>query len=140
MEYKLRKGKTIRHFITSLLLIIPFFPIVLLDILAEIYHRLGFRLCGIELVKRSSYVRIDGHRLKYLSLSNKIGCAYCGYANGIVSYWREIAARTERYWCAIKHQNVEGFIPQEHQKDFLEYGDEKAYRNKYEKKTGKKII
>ena len=33
----------------------------------------------------------------------KLNCAYCSYANGVVAFTREIAARTEQYWCPIKH-------------------------------------
>jgi hypothetical protein len=28
---------------------------------------------------------------------------YCSYANGVIARVREIAARTEQYWCPIKH-------------------------------------
>jgi hypothetical protein len=38
-----------------------------------------------------------------LNALEKLNCAYCSYANGIVAYTREVAARTEQYWCPIKH-------------------------------------
>jgi len=54
-------------------------------------------------------------------------CVYCGYANGLIAYVREIAARTEQYWCPIKHARP---IPAPHARYrvFFEYGDARAYR------------
>lgn len=53
---------------------------------------------------------------------------YCGYANGLLHYNSEIAARTEKYWCGIKHKN---FQEPEHHQDFLEYNDKKSFEKKY---------
>jgi len=131
MDKKLHKNRFIQTIITATLLFIiaPF--IVLLDIFVEIYHRIGFPLCNIPLVKRKSYIKIDRYKLKYLNLVDKLACTYCGYANGFAKYITEIGARTEKYWCGIKHQKIKGFIEQKHQNKFLEYGDEKAYNKKY---------
>jgi hypothetical protein len=54
---------------------------------------------------------------------------YCGYGNGVVSYVREIIARTEQYWCPIKHANK---IIDSHNwaKNYVDYGDAKDYREK----------
>lgn len=131
MDRKLHKNKFVQHFVSAILLLILLPFIVLLDIFVEIYHRIGFRLCNIPLVKRRSYIKIDRHKLKYLNWFDKLSCAYCGYANGFARYIVEIGARTEKYWCAIKHQKMKGFKEQVHQKKFLEYGNEKAYRKKY---------
>jgi hypothetical protein len=103
--------------------------IVLLDIFLEIYHRLGFPLCEIPLVKRSKYIRIDRHKLQYLRWDEKLACMYCGYANGFAAYFSEIAGRTEKYWCAIKHNETPDYNEQAHHKEFIEYGDEKAYKD-----------
>jgi len=59
---------------------------------------------------------------------------YCGYGNGLLHYTSVIAAQTEKYWCSIKHKTDPTFIPPEHHKDFLEYGDEKQYRAFIDKK------
>ncbi|MBU2443386.1 MAG: hypothetical protein KKF95_04910 [Nanoarchaeota archaeon] len=72
---------------------------------------------------------MDRQKLEYLSFREKINCAYCGYVNGFATYFLRIANDTEKYWCGIKHKKQEGFIEQAHQKNFLEYGDEKAYCN-----------
>lgn len=74
---------------------------------------------------------MDRHKLKYLSLFEKIGCTYCSYANGLLNYAVAIAGRTEIYWCAIRHKKHEGFVEPLNHKDFLKYGDEKAFRKKY---------
>ncbi|MCD4666223.1 hypothetical protein K8R47_00235 [archaeon] len=131
MDHKFHKKRKLRHLVSAILMfiILPF--IVLLDIFVEIYHQIGFRLCNIPLVNRKSYIKIDRHKLKYLNWSNKFACAYCGYANGFVGYIGEIAARTEQYWCAIKHKKAPNFHEQQHQKNFLKYGDEKAFKKKY---------
>jgi len=104
------------------------FPLVIFDICMEIYHQVCFRLYKIPRVKRSSYVKIDRHKLEYLSTLDKINCAYCGYANGLMQYAVEIAAKTEKYWCAIKHKKANGFVEPVHHKEFADYGDETSYK------------
>ena len=131
MEYKKKKNMFLRHLLNFPFLWVQIIAALFLDLSVELYHQIGFRLCKIPLVKRSNYIKIDRHKLKYLNWSNKIGCAYCGYANGLLHYASEIAARTEKYWCGIMHEKSKGFIEPEHHKDFVKYGDEAAYRKKY---------
>jgi hypothetical protein len=109
-------------------------PLVILDVFIEIYQHICFPLYGIPLVKRSSYIKIDRHKLEYLTPMDKIDCAYCGYANGLLHYSMEIAGRTEKYWCAIKHREGEGFIPPKHHNDFVEYGNKAAFEKRYPRK------
>ena len=99
-------------------------PLVILDIFMEIYHSICFPLYKIPYVIRRDYIKIDRHKLKYLRWYEKIGCAYCGYGNGLLLYSSEIAGLTEKYWCGIKHAEDPNFKSQKHQKDFFEYGDE----------------
>ena len=106
-------------------------PLVVLDIWFEIYHRICFPLCGIPIVKRSNYIKVDRHKLKYLNILEKIYCAYCGYANGLVAYWVKIAGETEKYWCGIKHKKSENFKEPEHHKNFAEYDDVEDFKRKY---------
>jgi hypothetical protein len=56
-----------------------------------------------------------------------MNCLFCSYANGLFAYVAEIAARTEQYWCPIKHaRRVRG---SHHRYDgFTPYGDGRAYR------------
>ncbi len=49
------------------------------------------------------YVVIDRYNLFYLDRVEKINCLYCEYFNGVIGYVREIAARTEQFWCPIKY-------------------------------------
>ena len=78
-------------------------PFVLLDLWLSAYHAICFPLYGIPKVKRSSYIAIDRQHLAYLNVIEKLNCMYCGYANGLIAYTREISSRTEQYWCPIKH-------------------------------------
>ncbi len=108
-------------------------PLVIFDLWIEIYHRSCFLLYGIKYIKRSDHIRIDRHKLKYLTWYEKIGCAYCGYGNGLMSYWTVIAGETEKYWCGIMHDKYAGFKPPEHHKNFVKYGDEEAFNERYKK-------
>jgi hypothetical protein len=131
MKYLLTRNRFFRHLPTYPFIFLAVFPIMLLDLWTEMYHRLCFPLYGIPLVRRGEYIRIDRHRLKYLKGMQKYNCAYCGYANGVVKYWVKIFAETERYWCGIQHKSDEGFNAPEHHSDFIPYGDENAYREQY---------
>lgn len=131
MEYKRHPERFLRHLISAPFIYAMIFPLIFLDIFIEIYHHVCFRLYGIQLVKRKNYIRIDRHKLKYLNFLEKINCAYCGYANGLMNYASAIAAETEKYWCGIKHKKHRGFVEPKHHKDFLKYGDEKSFRKKY---------
>lgn len=126
-------NKTTRHFLSTPFILGMAVPLVLLDFCMEIYHRFAFPLYGIPLVKREEYIKIDRHKLSYLSTMDKAWCAYCGYANGLLAYAVEVAGRTEKYWCGIKHKPDPKFHEPKHHKDFLPYGDEMAYIEKYEK-------
>ena len=132
MESRLHKKKRfIQHNISGILQFIILPILIILDLFVELYHQIGFRLCHMTLVKRKEYIKIDRHKLKYLNWHEKIACAYCGYANGFIKYVTEILARTETYWCGIKHQEQKGIRKQAHQKNFLTYGDEKTFRKKF---------
>lgn len=106
-----------------------FFPILILDICTEIYHRICFKLYDIPYVDRSKYIRVDRQHLEYLSFIEKINCMYCGYANGFAHYFSKIAGETENFWCSIKHEKRNGFIEPAHHKDFIRYGDAESIKN-----------
>ena len=78
-------------------------PFVLLDLFMTIYQTICFPVYGIAKVRRSDYFVFDRSHLAYLNALEKFNCAYCSYGNGLIAYAREIAARTEQYWCPIKH-------------------------------------
>jgi len=127
MEFRRHPERAFAH-----LLIVPFVyvlivPFVLLDVLIELYHRISFPIYRYPYIKRSQYIRIDRHRLEYLNFMEKLNCLYCSYANGLLPYAAAIAAASERYWCSIMHKNHPEMKGQDHQKDFLPYGDKKAF-------------
>jgi len=128
MEYKKHPERVWRHYLSAPFIYAMIIPIVILDLFLNVYHAVCFRLYKLPLIQRSSYIKIDRQKLKYLTWYEKFNCAYCGYANGLAHYFTVIAAETEKYWCGIKHAKDPRFIPPEHHKDFLEYGDEKAYK------------
>lgn len=104
-------------------------PFVLLDLFVTLYQAICFPVYGIEKVRRGDYLAIDRHRLQYLNALEKLNCVYCGYGNGLLSYASEIAGRTERFWCPIKHAQRMA-RPHQHYPDFANYGDAEAYRKK----------
>jgi len=122
-----------RQFFSAPFIYILIFPLVVLDFFVELYHRVCFPLYKIPYVKRGQYIRIDRHKLKYLNWIEKINCAYCGYANGLAHYLSEIGARTEKYWCGLKHAKDPNFKSPKYHEDFLEYGDEKGLKEFLEK-------
>lgn len=128
MQYKKYPERVYRHFLSIPIIYMMIVPLVAFDIFLEIYHQICFRLYKIPVVKRSNYIKIDRQKLKYLTRWERVNCAYCGYANGLMHYSTTIAGETEKYWCGIKHAKDPNFIPPEHHKDFMEYGDATAYK------------
>ena len=115
------KNEFIRHAISFPFIWMMFFPVVLLDLFLEIYHRVCFPLYGLEIIERSRYVKLDRHKLSKLSPLEKVFCSYCGYANGVLNYSVKIAGETVKYWCGIKHEKDSNFKSPKHHKQFLEY-------------------
>ncbi|WP_212524778.1 hypothetical protein [Actibacterium sp. MT2.3-13A] len=102
-------------------------PLALLDLFVSLYQAICFPVHGIEKVRRGDYIAIDRHQLGYLNGLQKLNCVYCGYANGLIGYAREIASRTEEYWCPIKHaRRIEE--PHARYGSFVEFGDGEGFR------------
>jgi len=102
-------------------------PLFLLDLWVQLYQAVCFPVYRIAKVDRSRYVVLDRGHLQYLNWIERLNCNYCGYANGLVAYAREIAARTEQYFCPIKHAfRCSG--PHLHYDEFFDFGDARAYR------------
>ena len=104
-------------------------PILLVDIWASLYQAICFRVYRIPQVRRSDFVVIDRERLAYLNWIEALNCVYCDYGNGAIAYVREIASRTEQYWCPIKHA-LKITDPHQRYYQFLEYGDADGYRDR----------
>jgi hypothetical protein len=80
-------------------------------------------------VRRRDYLVFDRHHLAYLNIIEKINCAYCSYANGAVAFVREVASRTEVYWCPIKHaRRILG--PHPHYQGFADFGDAEGFHER----------
>lgn len=104
-----------------------FVPFALMDVWVRLYEAICFPVYGIAKVKRARYVVLDRGQLRYLNAIQRFNCNYCAYANGVVAYVREVASRTEQYFCPIKHgQPCPGAHSRYH--DFLEYGDAAGYK------------
>jgi hypothetical protein len=102
------------------------FPLLLTDLFVTIYQAICFPVYGIPKVRRKDYLIFDRRYLGYLNALEKINCAYCSYANGLIAYVREIASRTEQYWCPIKHaRKVLAAHPRYN--SFVDFGDAEGY-------------
>jgi hypothetical protein len=99
----------------------------MVDASVALYQLACFPIYGIPRVRRKDYLVFDRGRLAYLNTIEKIGCVYCSYVNGLLSMITEIAARTEQYFCPIKHAQS---LVQPHSRygKFLPYGDARAYK------------
>ena len=111
-------------------------PAFIVDIFASMYQMICFPIYKIPKVKRSDYVIMDRYNLFYLDKVEKINCWYCEYFNGVIAYAREIAARTEQYWCPIKHAHS---LKDKHSRYdmFFDFGDFVRYRNELQKRRSK---
>ena len=104
-----------------------FVALVLLDVAVCLYQAVCFPIYGIPKVRRRDYLTFDRGHLAYLNLVEKINCAYCSYGNGLIAFVREVVARTEGYWCPIKHaRRVLDAHP--YYNDFTDFGDAESYR------------
>jgi len=108
------------------------FPAILLDAIVSLFQAVCFPVYGIPKVSRKEYIVVDRYNLAYLNLIEKINCMFCAYFNGLMVYVQEIAARTEQYWCPVKHARKLSKIHTRYHK-FFEYGDAESYKNKLEK-------
>lgn len=103
-------------------------PFSLMDLFVSLYQAICFPVYGIARVRRRDHIAIDRQHLAYLNGLQKLNCIYCGYCNGVASYAREVAGRTEKYWCPIKHaRRVRG--AHEHYAEFVDYGDAEGFVN-----------
>lgn len=106
-------------------------PMLLMDACVTFYQWVCFPIYGITRVRRSDYLVFDRRHLGYLNAIEKFHCTYCEYGNGLMAYMTEILARTEQYFCPIKHAHkVLGTHGRYNR--FLEYGEAEAYEAKLE--------
>ena len=126
----------LRHNLVAPVIYAMVIPFMLLDLSMTVYQWICFAAWRISRVSRRDYIVIDRHRLPYLNAIEKLNCMYCGYANGLLAYAREIVGRTEQYWCPIRHATqIRG--PHSRYKNFVDYGDAEGYRARLEELRAK---
>jgi len=104
-------------------------PILIVDLGFTLFQHTCLRVYDVPLVVRRRYMVNDRHRLAYLNVIEKVNCSYCGYANGVMAYAREIISRTEQHWCPIRHAR---HVPDAHKRypQFFPYGDAVSWHEK----------
>lgn len=136
-RYKTGLFNFLRH---SRLLVVLTAPVIysgwvvflLMDLFVTVYQAICFPVYRIPKVRRGDYMIFDREDLPYLNIIEKFNCFYCSYGNGVAAYTREVAARTEQYWCPIKHARrikaAHGCYP-----SFFDHGDAEAYKQGLER-------
>jgi hypothetical protein len=113
--------------LTSPVIYLGWIPFLLMDLFVTLYQAICFPVYRIPKVRRSDYLVFDREDLPYLNAIEKFNCFYCSYGNGVAAYTREVAARTEQYWCPIKHarriRDAHGRYPK-----FFDHGDAEAFQ------------
>jgi hypothetical protein len=106
-------------------------PMAILDLAVSFYQATCFPIYGVARVSRGDYFVFDRQQLEYLNFIEKFHCTYCAYGNGLIAYVAEIVARTEEYFCPIKHARK---ILGTHSRyaRFLDYGDAADYETRLE--------
>ncbi len=120
--YHYLKSSKILYIVTAPIIYAVIIPAIFLDIFVSFYQAINFRIYKIPLVKRSDYIVFDRQYLAYLNIIEKINCLYCSYFNGLMAYAGEVAARTEQFWCPIKHAKKIAYRHRYYNK-FVSYGD-----------------
>nr|SPS06312.1 conserved protein of unknown function [Candidatus Nitrotoga fabula] len=107
-------------------------PLLFLDLCVSFFQLLCFPVYRIPRVKRADYFVMDHQHLAYLNMIEKMHCLYCSYVVGLLAYATEITARTEQYFCPIKHARK---ILGVHSRygNFLDYGEAERFHEKLQK-------
>lgn len=106
-------------------------PLILVDACVSFYQFTCFPIYGIAKVKRGNYIVLDRQNLGYLNFFQRFHCSYCAYGSGLIAYIGEIVARTEQYFCPIKHARK---VLGTHSRyvHFLDFGDSADFEKKLE--------
>lgn len=106
-------------------------PLVMFDLCVSFYQLICFPIYGITRVRRSDYIVLDHRHLAYLNVIEKVDCMFCSYAVGMLAYATEVTARTEQYFCPIKHAR-KTLGAHARYAQYLEYGDADNLHDKIE--------
>jgi len=106
-------------------------PLLFLDLCLTLYQAICFPIYRIGKARRADFFAYDRQHLGYLNIVERFHCTYCAYANGLLAYASEIAARTEQYFCPIKHAH-RMLGAHARSRRFLRYGEATEYAAKLE--------
>jgi hypothetical protein len=120
-----------QNLITGPIIYSMIFPLLVTDLFITFYQLTCFPIYGIKKVHRADYIVFDRQSLHYLNFIEKFHCTYCAYGTGMIAYISEIVARTEQYFCPIKHARK---ILGSHMRyaQFLDFGAAENYEAKLE--------
>ncbi len=120
-----------QNLITGPIIYAMIIPLLLTDLFITVYQLTCFPIYGIKKVRRADYIVFDRQHLNYLNFIEKFHCTYCAYGSGMIAYISEIVARTEQYFCPIKHARK---IVGTHTRydNFLDFGAADNYEAKLE--------
>ena len=120
-----------QNLITGPIIYAMIVPLVIADCFITFYQFTCFPVYGIKKVRRGDYIIFDRQQLSYLNFIEKFHCSYCAYGSGMIAYISEIVARTEQYFCPIKHARK---VLSSHGRyaHFLDYGDAEDYQARLE--------
>lgn len=124
-------GTRPRNLITFPIIYAMIVPLLLVDACLSFYQATCFPVYGIRKVRRRDYIVIDRQQLGYLNIIEKFHCSYCAYGAGVIAYSTEIVARTEQYFCPIKHAR-KMLGTHARYASFIEYGDAENYHARLE--------
>lgn len=120
-----------QNLITGPIIYSMLLPLLVLDVCVSIYQATCFPIYRVAKVRRADYIVLDRQHLDYLNFIEKFHCTYCAYGTGLLAYVSEIVARTEQYFCPIKHaRKVLGTHAR--YAHFLDYGDAADYAARVE--------
>lgn len=125
--FRFLRRSSLLAILTSPIIYAGWLPFLLMDLFVTVYQTICFPVYRIPKVRRSDYLVFDREDLPYLNAIEKFNCFFCSYGNGVAAYTREVAARTEQYWCPIKHARR---IRDAHDRypRFFDNGDAEAFR------------
>ncbi len=120
-----------QNFLTAPVIYGMIIPLAIADLGVTLYQAVCFPVYGIIKVKRADYLIYDRQQLAYLNWLEHFHCTFCAYANGLIAYIGEIIARTEQYFCPIKHAR-KALGTHARYARFLDYGEADDYHAKLE--------
>ena len=120
-----------QNLITGPIIYSMIIPLAVLDVFVTLYQATCFPIYKVAKVRRADYIIFDRQHLAYLNFIEKFHCTYCAYGAGLLAYVGEIVARTEQYFCPIKHARKILGVHSRYAR-FLEYGEAAEHEAKIE--------